>query len=347
MKAVVIHETGGPEKLIYQDIETPGVGEGEVLINLKTAGLNHFDLDVRGDVSGYLQLKMPHILGVEGAGVIADIGPGVRGFKVGDRVMPQLPTSSGRCGRQICNCALGMDNICLDFDKLGVTQWGTYAEYVKVTEPNIIRIPDSVSDLDAAATQVAMATAWELVVTKGKVSQGEDVLVNAAGSGVGSAAVQIAHLAGARVIATAGSDSKLDRARQLGASEGINYNKQSIVDEVMKLTNDRGVDVVIEMVGGSILQQSLTALAINGRLSTAGAHAGEKVEIDMIEFFRKQLTMTSTHFAPVSTNQFVLKLVGEGKLRPVIEKVMPLAEVQAGHEILASRNFFGKVVLEI
>lgn len=347
MKAVVIHETGGPEKLIYEDIETPTVGDGEVLINLKTVGLNHFDLDVRGDISGYLKLKMPHILGVEGAGVIADIGAGVRGFKVGDRVMPQLTISNGRCNRQICNCALGMDNICLDFHKIGVTQWGTYAEYVKVTEPNIIRIPDNVSDLDAAATQVAMATAWELVVSKAKVSQGEDVLINAAGSGVGSAAVQIAHLAGARVIATAGSDRKLDRARQLGATDCINYNDQSIVDEVMKLTDGRGVDVVIEMVGGNILQQSLTALALNGRLSTCGAHAGENVEIDMIEFFRKQLTMSSTHFAPVSTNQFVLKLVGEGKLRPVIEKVFPLKEMAAAHEVLASRNFFGKVVLEV
>ncbi len=347
MKAVVIHETGGPEKLIYEDIETPTVGAGEVLINLKTVGLNHFDLDVRGDISGYLKLKMPHILGVEGAGVVADVGPGVQDFKVGERVMPQLTTSSGRCKRQICNCALGMDNICLDFAKLGITHWGTYAEYVKVTAPNIIRIPDGVSDLDAAATQVAMATAWELVVSKAKVSQGDDVLINAAGSGVGSAAVQIAHLAGARVIASAGSDSKLDRARQLGASDGINYNKQSIVDEVMKLTGDRGVDVVIEMVGGDILKQSLSALAHNGRLSTCGAHAGETVDIDMIEFFRKQLTMSSTHFAPISTNQRVLKLVSEGKLRPVIEKIFPLKEMAAAHDVLASRNFFGKVVLEV
>ncbi len=179
------------------------------------------------------------------------------------------------------------------------------------------------------------------------MSQGEDVLVNAAGGGVGSAAVQIAHLAGARVIASAGSDSKLGRARQLGASDGINYNEQSIVDEVMKLTGGRGVDVVIEMIGGNILQQSLSALAINGRLSTAGAHGGEKVEIDMIEFFRKQLTMTSTHFAPVATSQFVLKLVGEGRLRPVIEKIFPLPEMAAAHELLASRNFFGKVILEV
>lgn len=347
MKAVVIHECGPSDVLTYEDIDTPKVGPGEVLINLKTVGLNHFDLDLRGDISGYLGLKMPHILGVEGAGVVAEIGSGVTAFRVGDRVMPQLTTSSGQCRRAICNCALGMDNICMDFDKLGVTRWGTYAEYVKVSEPNVIRIPDGLSDLDAAATQVAMATAWELVVTKGKVKQGEDVVVNAAGSGVGSAAVQIAALAGARVIATAGSDEKLDRARQLGASDVINYTNQSIVDEVMKMTDGRGADAVIECVGGNVLQQSLSALCLNGRLSTAGAHAGEKVEIDMIEFFRKQLTMTSTHFAPVSTNQMVLKLVKEGKLRPVIEKILPLREMKSAHDILASRRFFGKIVLEV
>lgn len=347
MKAVVIHECGPSDVLKYEEIDTPKVGPGEVLINLKTVGLNHFDLDLRNDISGYAGLKMPHILGVEGAGVVAEVGPAVQTFEVGDRVMPQLTTSKGRCRRQICNCALGMDNICLDFDKLGVTHWGTYAEYVKVSEPNIIRIPDGLSDLDAAATQVAMATAWELVVTKGKVREGEDVIVNAAGSGVGSAAVQIAALAGARVIATAGSDAKLDRARQLGASEVINYTDQNIAEEALKMTDGRGVDVVIECVGGSVLQQSLEALCLNGRLSTAGAHGGEKVEIDMIEFFRKQLTMTSTHFAPVATNQLVLKLVNEGKLRPVIEKIFPLEEMKAAHDLLASRQFFGKVVLKV
>ena len=348
MKAVVIHKHGGTEELVYEDIETPTIGPTEVLINLKAVGLNHFDLDVCDGISGYLSLDMPHILGVEGAGVVAEVGSAVTAFKPGDRVMPYLTITSGICRHRVCNCALGMDNICLDFEKLGVTMWGTYAEYVKVTEHNVIRIPDGLSDLDAAAAQVAFATAWELCVIKAKIRQGDDVLVNAAGSGVGSAAVQVAHLAGARVIATAVSDEKLARARQWGADEVINYTTTDDIGEaVRELTGGRGVDVCIEMVGGKVLQQSLDALALNGRLSTCGAHAGEKVEIDMIEFFRKQITMTSCHFAPKSTNSAVLELVAQGKLKPVIAKVFPLSEMRAAHELLASRDFYGKIVLEV
>ncbi len=348
MKAVVIHRHGGPEELVYEDIATPEIGPSDVLINLKAVGLNHFDLDVCGGISGYLSLDMPHILGVEGAGEVAAVGEAVTAFKPGDRVMPYLTISSGLCRHRVCNCARGMDNICLDFDKLGVTMWGTYAEYVKVTHFNVLRIPDGLSDLDAAAAQVAFATAYELVVKKAKVRQGEDVLVNAAGSGVGSAAIQCAHLAGARVIATAGSDAKLERARALGADEVINYNTTNDLGEAVRsLTDGRGVDVCIEMVGGTVLQQSLDALAINGRLATCGAHAGERVEIDMIEFFRKQITMSSCHFAPKSTNHEVLDLVAQGKLKPVIAEVFPLKDMRAAHELLASRDFFGKVVLEV
>ena len=311
-------------------------------------GLNHFDLDVCDGISGYLSLDMPHILGVEGAGTVAETGAAVSAFRPGDRVMPFLTITSGLCRHRVCNCALGMDNICLDFEKLGVTCWGTYAEYVKVSHHNVLRIPDGVSALDAAAGQVAFATAWELVVKKAQVRQGEDVLINAAGSGVGSAAIQCARVAGARIIATAGSDEKLARARQLGADEVINYNETpAIGDAVRDLTDGRGVDVCIEMVGGSVLQQSLDALALNGRLATCGAHAGEKVEIDMIEFFRKQITMTSCHFAPKSTNHEVLRLMEQGKLRPVIGEVLPLAEMRTAHERLAARAVFGKIVLEV
>ncbi len=343
MKAVVIHAHGGVDQLKYEDIETPKIGLGEVLINLKAVGLNHFDLDVRDGVSGYFQLAMPHILGVEGAGVIAEVGEGVTAFKVGDKAMPYLTTSCGHCA----HCLAGMDNICMTFDKLGVTSWGTYAEYVKVTQHNVIPLPDGISFIDAAATQVAMATAWEMIVRRAKLVQGETVLINAAGSGVGSAAVQIAKLAGARIIVSAGADEKLERAKQLGADEGINYNTQNLAEAVMALTEERGVDVCIEMVGGGVLQESIVALAHNGRLCTCGAHAGEKVEIDMIEFFRKQITVSSTHFAPKTTNSAVLDLVAQGKLEPVIDSVYPLQEMAAAHEKLASRKFFGKIVLEV
>lgn len=348
MKAVVIHKHGGPEELIYEEVEMPQVGPNDVLIQLKSVGLNHFDLDVRGGISGYLSLDMPHVLGCEGAGLIAEVGSAVKAFKVGDKVMPFLTISLGQCRHRVCNCALGMDNICLDFDKLGVTRWGTYAEYVKVSQNNVIRMPENLDFVHAASTQVAYATAWELVVNKAKVRQGEDVLINAAGSGVGSAAIQVAHLSGARIIATAGSDEKLERARALGADEVINYARsENIAEAVKDLTGGRGVDVCIEMVGGKILQQSLDALCLNGRLATCGAHAGEKVELDMIDFFRKQITMLSCHFAPKSTNTIVLGLVAEGKLKPIIAKTFMLRQMREAHELLASREFYGKVVLKV
>ena len=343
MKAVVMHEHGGPDVLKYEDIETPTVGPNDVLINIKAVGLNHFDLDVRDGISGYFDLDMPHILGVEGAGVVAEVGSAVTAFKLGQHVMPYLTTACGHCER----CLSGHDNICMHFDKLGVTHWGTYGEYVRVTAHNVIPMPDGLSFVDAAATQVAFATAWELVEVHTNVRQGDVVLVNAAGSGVGSAAVQLARNAGGIVIATAGSDEKLERAAELGARHGINYNNESIEDGVMRLTDGRGADVCIEMVGGRVLQESIRALAHNGRIATCGAHAGEKVEIDMIEFFRKQVTLSSNHFSPKSNNAKVLRLVADGAVKPVIAKTFPLEEMPEAHRYLASRNFFGKVVLEV
>jgi len=343
MKAVVIHEHGGPDVLKYEDIETPVIGANDVLINIKAVGLNHFDLDVRDGISGYFSLDMPHILGCEGAGIVAEVGSAVTAFKPGQHVLPYLTTSCGHCER----CLSGHDNICMSFDKLGVTHWGTYAEYVRVSEHNVVAMPDGLSFVDAAATHVAFATAWELVEVHTKVRQGEFVLVNAAGSGVGSAAVQLASNAGGIVIATAGSGEKLERAKELGARYGINYNEESIEDGVMRITGGRGADVCIEMVGGRVLQESIRAVAHNGRLATCGAHAGEKVEIDMIEFFRKQLTMSGNHFSPKANNVQVLKLIADGAVKPVIAKIFPLQDMGDAHRYLASRNFFGKVVLEV
>ena len=182
MKAIVMHEHGGPDVLKYEDVDVPKLGPRDILINIKALGVNHFDLDVREGISGHIDSIMPHILGVEGAGVIAEVGSAVSGFKVGERVMPFLTTCCGNCYR----CLSGHDNICIHFDKLGVTHWGTYAEFVRVTDQNVIRMPDDLSFVDAAATQVAVATAWELVVVHTNINPGDIVLVNAAGSGVGT-----------------------------------------------------------------------------------------------------------------------------------------------------------------
>lgn len=344
MKAAVIHEFGPADVLRYEEVPTPEPGPGEVLIRLHAVGVNHMDLDVREGKSGYA-FRMPHIMGSEGAGEIVAVGPDVAEFIVGDRVIPAVALSSGTCRHRICNCSKGFDNLCLDFSKLGVDRWGTYAEYVKVSTPNLVRIPANLSYTAAAASRTAFSTAWELVIEQGSVRAGEDVLVNAAGGGVGSAAVQVAARAGARVIASAGSDDKLARARELGAHDVINYRTKDLAAEALRLTHGRGVDLVIELVGGRILQQSLVAAALGGRIATGGAHAGEKVEIDIVQFFRKQLTMTSTHSFRKSTTSRILELIADGSFAPLGGRTFALREASLAHGVLASRDFFGKLLL--
>ncbi|MBM3489947.1 MAG: zinc-binding dehydrogenase [Alphaproteobacteria bacterium] len=347
MKAIVIRQHGGPEVMRAEEIAEPRPGPGELLVKVAAAGVNRFDISARrGDIP-YAKVTFPHVLGLEGCGTVVAVGEGVSAFQAGDRVVPILSISSGVCRHEICYCALGHDNICRNFDKLGLTLWGTYAEYVKVTQFNAVRLPDTLSFIDAAAATVATATAWELAISRAKVRQGETALVNAAGGAVGSSAVQICKLAGARVIASAGADAKLERARQLGADAVVNYERQDLAEEVLRLTDGRGVDVVIETVGGRVLQQSLAAMAHNARLATAGTVGRAKVEIDMYRLLRKQLWVTGTHFAPKETVKTALRLLGEGKLRPVIAEIMPLTEAGRAHQRLESRDFFGNMVLQV
>ena len=347
MKAIVINEFGGPEVLHQRDVETPAVGPRDVLIRLVAAGVNRFDITTRRGEIPYAAVSFPHILGVEGAGTVAEVGSEVTAFQIGDRVVPVLTISRGVCRHNPCYCQLGWDNICRDFDKLGLTSWGTYAEYVKASEHNVVHLPDSLSFSDAATAMVATATAWELTISRTRLRQGETALVNAVGGAVGSAAVQIARLTGARVIASAGSDSKLERARQLGADEVINYERQNLTIEALNLTDGRGVDVVVETVGGRVLQQSIEALAHNGRLATAGSVGPSKVEIDIFRLLRKQAWMTGTHFAPKATIRIALDLLADGRLSPVLARSFPLVAAGEAQALLESREFFGNIVLEI
>ena len=347
MKAIVIDKFGGPEVLLQREVATPKIGPGEVLIRLLAAGVNRFDVTTRRGEIPYAAVSFPHVPGVEGAGTVVEVGSGVTAFQIGDRVVPVLTISRGVCRHNPCYCQLGWDNICRDFDKLGLTSWGTYAEYVKASEHNVVHLPRSLSFTDAATSMVATATAWELAISRAHLRQGETALVNAVGGAVGSAAVQIARLAGARVIASAGSHNKLELARQLGADEVINYECQDLETEVLNLTDGRGVDVVIETVGGQVLQQSIGALAHNGRLATAGSVGPAKVEIDIFRLLRKQAWITGTHFAPKATIRTVLDLLAEKRLRPVLARSFPLIEAGKAQALLESRDFFGNILLEI
>jgi NADPH:quinone reductase-like Zn-dependent oxidoreductase len=340
MKAIVLKEYGGFEALRYEEAPRPEPAFGEVVIRIRASGVNHCDTDVRRGLFGVLQ-RFPHVMGVDAAGEIESVGPGVTNFAPGDRVAPHFMLSCGVCR----NCERGLENICLKADILGITTWGTYAEYVKVRQNNVVRIPPELSFEATVAAQIPFATAWEGLITVAKLTAGETVLVNAAGSGIGSAAVQIAKLAGARVIATMGADEKFAQARALGADEVINYNKTKVPDAVMRLTDGLGVDVAFDMVGGPRLLDSVAALAQGGRLATVGAHAGEKIEIDMIEFFRKHISMHGCGRSTKAIVADVLALVAQGKLKPVIFKTFPLAAAADAHRAMESRNFFGRMVL--
>jgi NADPH:quinone reductase-like Zn-dependent oxidoreductase len=347
MKAVIIDQHGGADALRFGEVETPTVGPGDVLIKVDTVGINRFDMLVRNGNVPNASVTFPHVLGVEGAGTVADVGSGVTGFKVGDRVVPVLTVSQGSCAEPVCYCLQGHDNICATFDKLGHTRWGTYAEYVKVNQFSLLPLPDEVSFLDAATSLVAYATAWEMA-RKVNLRPEDTVLVNAVGGAVGSAAVQIAHMTGCRIVASAGSDDKLRRAQQDGADVGVNYRTQNLTEEVRAATGGRGVDVVLETVGGEILRQSLDALAYNGRLSSAGSIEPTETLIDIRRLLvRSQIVLTGTHFTPKESIKQVLRFLARGDLRPVLAARFPLGEARKAHEMLESRDFYGNIVLEV
>lgn len=344
MRAVVFHEYGGPERLRAATVPDPEPGPDEVVIRLHAAGLNHFDIDIRAGVAG-IDVPLPHTPGLEGAGEVAAVGAQVAAFRIGDRVAPVFSLSAGRCTEPVCYCERGQDNLCAVGGILGVTAPGTYAEYVKVSQRNCLPLPEGLSYEAAAAVQVTMGTAWQMLVDQIRVRPGETVLVNAAGGGIGTAAIQIARLCGARVIASAGSDVKLEWARALGAEHTINYRTTDLAAAVRDLTGGRGVDAVVESVGGDTLTGSLQALAVGGRVATCGAHAGEIVPVDVIDLFRRQLVLHGTHGAGRAQIAEVYRLVVQDALTPQIHARMPLVEAANAHRLAESRDFFGKILL--
>lgn len=341
MKAVVLNEYGDFDRLQWLDAPTPEAGFGEVVIRNEAVGLNHCDTDLRRGIFGLDQV-FPHVMGVDCAGVIAQVGPGVEGYAVGDRVAPHFVLSCGSCR----NCLRGQENICLRAGLLGITTWGGYAQYTKVRQNNLIRIPDGLSFDDSVAAAIPFATAWEAIVEVGTLRVGETILVNAAGSGVGSAGVQIAKLAGARVIATTGSEAKIAAARALGADEVLIYGQHDIPAEVAKLTDGLGVDMAFDMVGGARLTDCIGALAQGGRIVSVGAHGGEHVDIDMIELFRKHISIHGCGRSTRAMVADVLALVAAGKLKPVLHARFPLAAAAEAHRLMESRAFFGRMVMD-
>jgi NADPH:quinone reductase-like Zn-dependent oxidoreductase len=343
MRAALFRQHGGPEVMEVAELPDPVPGPGQVLVRVRAAALNHLDIWVRRGLPA-LKVAFPHILGGDACGVVAGLGPGAQGVKEGDRVVINPGLTCGRCAR----CLSGQDNLCPQFKMVGEHTWGAEAELIALPAVNVALAPEGPSDAELASLPIASMTAWQMLIDKARVQRHETVLVMAAGSGVGVAAIQIAKLHGAHVIAGSTSDDKLARARELGADEGIRYGEGvELGTELKKLTGRKGVDVIIDSLGGPLFPAMIRALAQGGRLVTCGTTAGYEAAIDLRYVFWRQLSILGSTMAPKSTLLELLRLVADGRLEAIVDRVVPLAQVVEAHKALEGRGVFGKVVLGI
>lgn len=344
MRGFRIDRHGGPEVLeLHDDLPDPVPAADEVLVRVAACALNHLDLWVRNGVPGH-QFPLPLVPGSEIAGEVVAVGSAVRGIAVGMPTLVAPGVSCGSCAR----CQAGQDQLCPHYGILGEHRDGGYAELVAVPARNILPLPAGLSYTQAAALPLVFLTAWHMVVGRAALAAGETILIHAAGSGVSSAAIQIArhHQAG-RILVTAGSAAKLAKARELGADVTINYQSEDFVKRVRAETSGRGVDVVIDHIGGEIFERSLKLLAPGGRIVLCGATAGPTATINLRALFFKNLSILGSTMGSLGELRELLALVARGALVPVIDSTYPLAEARAAQEALGRREQFGKIVLEI
>jgi NADPH:quinone reductase-like Zn-dependent oxidoreductase len=342
VKAIVMRQHGDPSVLHYEEYPEPAIGANEVLVRVRACALNHLDLWVRRGLPG-VAIPMPHIPGSDVAGEVARVGANVCTVRVGQKVVLAPGVTCGHCPA----CIAGNDNRCREFTNLGYKIDGGCAEYVRCPEINCMPYPENLDWINAAAVPLVFLTAWHMLINRAQLQPAEDVLVLAAGSGVGIAAIQIAKFFGARVIATGGSDEKLAKAKRLGADEVIHHGTMEIDKEVRKLSGNRGVDVVVEHVGAATWEKSVKSLAPGGRLVICGATTGYDAKLDLLFLFTRQLSLLGSYMGTKDELRTVLKLVAQGRLEPVVDKVFPLEECAAAHKYLEEGKQFGKVVLSV
>lgn len=333
MKAVRFHRHGGPEVLAYEDAPDPEPRPGHAVVRVRACALNHLDLWQRRGLER-VTISFPHISGADVAGDVVETG---------ERVMLQPGLSCGLCAK----CLAGRDNRCARYDVLGYQSDGGYAEYVRVPEANLIPIPAHVPFTEAAAFPLTFLTAWHMLFNRAGLEEGDIVLVLAAGSGVGQAAVQLARHAGAFVIATAGSDEKRELAVRLGADATINHATSDIAAEVKRITDGRMADIVVEHVGRETWEASVRSLARGGRVVTCGATTGYATGLDLRHLFARQLTFLGSYMGEKAELLKAARLFFGGIVRPAVDRVFPLAEAADAQRYLESRRQFGKVVLEV
>lgn len=341
MQAMTFHEHGGIEQLCLEEVDRPHRRPQELLIRVKACALNHLDLWVRQGIPAY-RPSLPHILGSDIAGIIEESGE-VEGPPVGTRVV----VFPGLTCRMCEWCYAGRENLCQRIRIVGAHVNGGYAQFVTVPASNVIPLPEGLSFEEGAAFPLVSVTAWHMLVSLACLQPSEDVLVIGAGSGVGSLAVQIGKLIGARVIATVGSDAKRQKALALGADHVVEHSEGDLAKRVQDLTGGRGVDVVFEHVGAQIWEQCLASLAKGGRLVTCGATTGPEARLVLRQLFSRQLTIKGSYLGTRVELMKVSALMARGKLQPVIDHVLPLAEARHAHELLLERKVFGKVVLSV
>jgi len=338
MKAVRIHEFGGPEVLRYEDVPDPKPRKDQVLVRVKACAMNHLDFWVRKGLPG---VNLPHILGSDVAGEIVESGEYVTGFKPGQRVLLAPMHFCNRCAK----CVAGLQNQCPEFTVLGNRVDGGNCELIAVAPVNVIPFPDTMDFNQAASVPLVFLTAWRMLVGRAGIRPGQTVLVLGASSGVGIAAIQIAKLFHARVITTAGDEKKLEKARVLGADHGINHYQQKISEEVKKLTEKEGVDIVVEHVGAATWEESMKCLKPAGTLVTCGATTGPSASFDLRFLYSRQLSLLGSYMGTMGELYDVLGHVFAGRLKPVVDRTFALKDIRAAHDYMEKSQMFGKVVL--
>jgi NADPH:quinone reductase-like Zn-dependent oxidoreductase len=337
MRAAIIRQHGDLDAIRVETLDDPTPGPGEALIEVRACALNHMDLWARKGIPGF-SFPLPLVPGCDIAGIVR-VAPG---WDPGTEVVIQPGVSCGTCAR----CLEGSDNLCAEYGILGETQDGGCAELVVVPTDNLLPKPPNISFAEAAAYPLTMLTAWHMLVTRAGVKKGDTVLVHAAGSGVGSAAIQIAALHGATVFATAGTPEKCEQALKLGASEAINYRHDTQWSKtVFSLNERRGVDIVIEHVGQATFDGSLRALAPGGRMVTCGATTGANVTLPLNRLFFKNLSIIGSTMGTKDELKAITRHVAQGELRATVDRVLPLDAVKEAHRALEAREAFGKIVI--
>lgn len=343
MQAMIYSGSGGVEVIEAEEVPTPVPNYGEVRVRVVASALNHLDLWVRRGMPG-VPPSFPHVGGCDITGIVDEVGNGVAGWQQGDRVVINATYSCGMCEW----CKKGEDPLCDHFAIIGEHLWGGFAEYIVVPARNLERVPDGFSLTEAAAVPLVYATAWRMLVSRAKIRPGETVLVVGAGGGVNSAAIQIASLAGCRVWATTSSAEKAEMAHKLGAEFVVNYVEDKAWSRTLYThSGKRGVDVVVDNVGSATWRSSLRSLAKGGRLVTVGATTGPLGETEIGLVFWRQLQIIGSTMSNRAEFSEVMNLVWQGKLRPVIDRVIPLAELRKGHEVLEAGQQFGKIVVQV